>query len=256
MTTSALFIHSSFRTGGTAFAAALKANPTNLLFYDPLNAALSSAETAQNFKSDIWISNHPTNFTYFEHYLPLFEQGKMDQFPDLFKFKFRNSSIQFKAQLTQYLRMLSEFAYKQGKFPVFKVEQLKGHVNLLRENFPEALHVGLVRNPNDQFQSWIEQLALGNSFFFDNALSLINADPEFFEPMPGLSKSNPRDIFENFHSRLITLRSELDFTHNIYEESFEDLFKKYPRVFIKISLFLLRKNSKKLHKEFRLSKSL
>jgi hypothetical protein len=233
MKSPALFLYTSYRTGGTALLSAFNADPTNMIFFDPLNLGLLSRESASNVNSEDWYSNHPANFKYFENYLPLFELGTMSLLPSLSEFKFKNSSGKFKNQLVQYLGALTDFALSQEKLPVFKLEQLKGHVNLLRENFPEALHVGLVRNPNDQFQSWLEQLALGNTFFFDTALSFINRDTEFFKPKASLSKSNPKDIFETYYSSMVTLRSELDFTHNLYEESFQDLLGKIHSNFYK-----------------------
>ena len=228
-----IFLYTSYRTGGTALLSAFNADSTYLTFYDPLNGHLSRLESARDANSGNWNSNHPADIKYFENYLPLFEQGTMNLFPNLSEFRFRNSSVEFKDHLVQYLGALTDVALAQGKLPVFKLEQLEGHVNLLRENFPEALHVGLIRNPNDQFQSWLEQLVLGNSWFFDNALSLINRDADFFKPMPGLSEANPKDIFETFHSRLVTLRSELDFTYNLFEDSFGDLLGKITSNFYK-----------------------
>jgi hypothetical protein len=228
-----LFLYTSYRTGGTSFASAFKGNPSNRVFHDPLNAALRSLESASHASSDNWNSNHPAKLRYFEEYLPLFGQGTMNLFPDYSEFRYRNSSAEFKNQLVKYLGALTDSALIQGKFPVLKLEQLKGHVHLLRENFPDALHVGLVRNPEDQFQSWLEQFALGNPFFFDNAFDMINRDAEFFKPNSGLSKSNPNDIFETFYSGLVTLRSELDFTHNLYEENFQELLGKINSNFYK-----------------------
>ena len=246
MRSPALFLHTSYRTGGTALLSALGKDPTNMIFFDPLNAGLSSLETFRNYSSTDWHSNHPQNFKYFESYLPLFEQGTMNLIPDLSEFKFRNSSANFKDQLVKYLGALTDFALSQEKLPIFKLEQLKGHVNLLRENFPKALQVGFVRNPNDQFQSWLEQLALGNNFFFDNALSLINQDTDFFKPSPGLSKATPKEVFETFHSRLVTLRSELDFTHNLFEESFGELLGKVNSNFYKDKFTFLGKEFHKV----------
>jgi hypothetical protein len=223
---SALFIYSSYRTGGTAVAAAFNHDPSNLLFFDPLNAALRDWQTAQKSNSETWHSNHPVGFRYFENYLPLFDTGKMDLRPDLSEFKFRNSSIKFRTELIQYISFLTDSAFEQGKCPVFKFEQLEGHVGLLHENFPQSLHLGIVRNPKDQFQSWHEQLALGNPAFFDFARDLINRDPEFFKTELDSLKANPEEIFDVYYSGLKTLRSELDTTYNIYEESFDDLVKK------------------------------
>jgi len=233
-----LFLYTSYRTGGTSFVSAFKGNPTNLVFVDPLNAALKGLESARLATSDIWKSNHPAKLRYFEEYLPLFGQGTMDLFPDYSEFRYRNSSAEFKNQLVKYIEALADSALIQGKLPVFKLEQLKGHVNLLRENFPEALHVGLVRDPEDQFQSWLEQFALGNTFFFDNAFDMIKKDAEFFKPNPGLSTSNLKDIFETFYAGLVTLRSELDFNHNLYEESFQDLLGKIKSNFYKDKFIL------------------
>jgi hypothetical protein len=236
-----LFLYTSYRTGGTALISGLNADPTNMIFYDPLNAQLSSLKSARDSNSDSWNSNHPAGFKYFENYMPLFEHGTMNLYPNLSEFKFRNSSTEFKDHLIQYLGALIDVSLAQGKLPIFKFEQLKGHVNLLRKNFPEALHVGLTRNPNDQFQSWLEQSALGNNFFFDNALNLINQDTDFFKPSPGLSQANPKEVFETFHSRLVTLRSELDFTHNLFEESFGDLLRKVTSNFYKDKFTFLGK---------------
>ena len=237
MGTAALFIYSSYRTGGTAFAEAIKKDPTNILFYDPLNSALSFPDSPPNVMSNDWHSNHPPSIKYYESFLPLFRQGKMDLFPDLSEFKFKNSSAVFKDQLIQYLKLLIDFAHNQGKLPVFKLEQLKGHVNVLRINFPEALHFGLIRNQSDQFQSWNEQLALGESGFFNNALNMIKSDPDFFKTKQVQSELNPQEIFDTYYLRLKTLRSELDFTHDLYEESMKDLIDKvtssiYKDVFI------------------------
>jgi hypothetical protein len=233
-----VFLYTSYRTGGTAFLSAFNADPTNMVFFDPLNVGLLSLESARNFSSENWNSNHPANLHYFESYLPMFEQGTMNLLPDLSEFKFRNSSAKFKDQLVQYLRALSDFAHSQEKLPVFKLEQLKGHVGLLRKNFPEALHVGFVRNPNDQFKSWLEQFAYGNGSLFDTALNFINGDAEFFKPKQGLSNSNLKDLFDIYYSRLLTLRSELDFTHNLYEESFQDLIGKIASNFYKDKFIL------------------
>ena len=180
MFTEPIFLYTSWRTGGTALALALKDNSSNMLFLDPLNIALTSLKSAEESNSDNWDSNHPPGFNYFEEYLPIFDGEKLHEFPDMSEFKFFYSSRNFQVQLVRYIGGLIEYARKSNKTPVFKFEQLEGHVEVLRDNFPRAIHVGLIRDPIDQVSSWYEQLALGNSGFFDSASSLLIGDPDFF----------------------------------------------------------------------------
>ncbi len=79
-------------------AGALKADEKIMLFYDPLNQGLMNFENAKTVSSDSWDSNHPTGFKYFDEYLKLFVDGKLEHYPDLKGFKFRNSSQEFQDQ--------------------------------------------------------------------------------------------------------------------------------------------------------------
>ena len=144
---------------------ALAFKKDNLLFYDPLNLRFLDFQSAQDISSESWSSNHPSGFKYFEEYAPLFLEGKLDNFPDLKNYKFRNSSVTFRNDLVRYLSKLLEHADCNNKTAVFKFEQLEGHVEVLRREFPKAIHIALIRDANDQYNSWSEQLALGNSYF-------------------------------------------------------------------------------------------
>ena len=145
-----IFLYTSWRTGGTALAAAFKNLDSAMLFYDPLNPILESLDSSQEVNSSSWTSNHPSGFTYFEQYLPLFKNGKITQFPDLTSFTFRNSSKNFQAELVNYIQSLVDLATSDGRVAVFKFEQLEGHVSILRSSFPESLHLGVARNPELQ----------------------------------------------------------------------------------------------------------
>jgi hypothetical protein len=221
-----IFIYSSWRTGGTAFVSCLKANTSNILFYDPLNPALANIDRALNSKSDSWPSNHPRNIEYFNEYIPLFSSGKMELYPDQSHFKFRNSSDAYKTQLVEYLHELINYANTLEKTPIFKFSQLEGHVNLLRTHFPAALQLGLIRDSKDQCDSWLEQLALGNSSFFDDALKLINEDPNFFKKNSKVTKLEYDKVFATYYAGLASVQSELDLTLNLYEDKFDDFVEK------------------------------
>jgi hypothetical protein len=189
-----------------------------MIFIDPLNPALTNIDSAKIGNSDSWASNHPSGVSYFEEYLPLFAGKKMLQFPNMSEFRFRNSPTEFQNQLVGYIGGLIESARKVNKTPVFKFEQLEGHVEVLRSNFPSAIHVGLIRDPKDQFDSWYEQLALGNHGFFDMASILVNGDLDFFVKSHKLPPLTDQDIFDVYYDGLRSLRSNLDFTFNLYED--------------------------------------
>jgi hypothetical protein len=226
-----IFLYSSWRTGGTAFALALKKD--NMLFIDPLNPGLMDFQSAQNATTEGWSSNHPPGFLYFEEYLPLMVDGKLDHFPNLNHYKFRNSPEMFRSQLIEYVAQLIEHAKCNKKSAIFKFEQLEGHVDLLRRNFPGAIHIGLIRNPLEQCDSWFEQLALGNSHFFDAAMSLIKGDPEFFEQSSSTQVLSNQEIFDVYYSKLLSVRVELDATLNLYEDSREDFISNLPSDYFK-----------------------
>lgn len=91
----------------------------------------------------------------------MFVNGRLEKFPDLSEFKFRNSSAKFRGQRIAYLNGLVATAKENGKSAVFKFEQLEGHLELLKEHFLSAIHIGLLRDKQEQFDSWLEQLAFG-----------------------------------------------------------------------------------------------
>jgi hypothetical protein len=220
-----IFLYTSWRTGGTALAAAFKNLDSAMLFYDPLNPILESLDSSQEVNSSSWTSNHPSGFTYFEQYLPLFKNGKIAQFPNLTNFTFRNSSKHFQAELVTYIQSLVDLATSDGRVAVFKFEQLEGHVSILRSSFPESLHLGVARNPELQYESWLEQLALGNSHFFRSAQDLIEGDLEFFKPKFQMESPNPNEIFQTYLDGVKKLRKDLDFTLELEKDSFGELLK-------------------------------
>ena len=226
MNSSPIFLYTSWRTGGTALAAALKSDENLMLFYDPLNQGLMNFEYTRAASSESWNSNHPSGFNYFDEYLPLFIDGRLENFPDLSEYKFRSSSVTFKNQLLAYLNGLVATAIVKGKSPVFKFEQLEGHLELLKEHFPSAIHICLIRDKQGQFDSWLEQLALGNVGFFDAARKLIFDDPDFFMNDSTLENPTNEEVFELYHSKLLLLSSKYDLTLNIYEDDRDEFLSK------------------------------
>jgi hypothetical protein len=231
---SPIFLYTSWRTGGTAFLAATKANASNMVFYDPLNPALSSFESARDSRSEAWDSNHPSGIVYYEEYFSLYSSGAMDAFPDLTKFRFRNSPEEFKTQLATYIRVLIDFAQTQGKTPIFKFEQLEGHADFMRLEFPSSSHIGLIRDSKDQYGSFLEQFALGNRGFFDNLASTINGDLIFFQCDQNPYSLSRNDLFDVYYLGIARLRPLLDVTFSLYEDSAEEVLAKISSESLKI----------------------
>jgi hypothetical protein len=190
-------------------------------------------QSAQSVSTESWSSNHPRGFLYFEEYLPLFVEGKLDKFPNLKNYKFRNSSEVFQSELIEYIAQLIEHADFHKKSAVFKFEQLKGHVDVLRRAFPQAIHVAIVRDPVQQRDSWFEQLALGNSYFFDTALALIKGDPDFFKEASNGQEIAHKEIFDIYHSSLLSLRPNFDTEIDLYKDSKEDFLTNLPSNYFK-----------------------
>jgi hypothetical protein len=115
---------------------------------------------------------------------------------------------------------------ENNKTAVFKFEQLEGHSEVIRKHFPTAIHLGLLRNRQSQFDSWLEQLALGNSGFFDGARKLVLEDPDYFTNGVIIENPTDREVFELYHSKLIQLSSKFDLIFNLYEDDREKFLSK------------------------------
>ena len=221
-----IFIYSSRRTGGTAFLHSFEEAKNTLVFMDPLNTNLQNYELAKSASSSDWNSNHPQNYKYFANY---FSIGKSEWFPYIPKsdgFAFKNSSEAFKEELVIYLKRLVRAANKQNKIPIFKFEQLEGHVNLLRREFPDAIHVGIIRDQDDQYYSWLEQLSYENATFFNIARDLIVQDPDFFTPGIYYDEKSNESVFHTYFEGLLSLRSDLDICINLNTESKPEILEK------------------------------
>jgi len=226
MDLSPVFLYASRRTGGTAVGIAFANLPNTTVFQDPLNPALEKYDEAMLANSSGWDSNHPRGYQYFEPYSDLFVGKKIPYFPNMENFRFRNSSEQFRDSLNLYLSKLIELSASNGSTPVFKFEQLEGHAIFLKEMFPFASHVGIVREKEDQFKSWLEQYALGNRGFFDSVRNYIENDLPFFTDSLDIPDYSLETIFDIYFNAINRIRDDLDFCINIYSQNAIDIEQK------------------------------
>jgi hypothetical protein len=221
-----IFLHSSWRTGGTALLQAFSGLAGVTTYMDPLNKSLIDVNTAINGDSSGWDSNHPKNLKYFASYIELYKNGSLPNYPNMQEFRFRNSEESFKSDLFLYLSNLIGYASKKGETSIIKFEQMEGHVSWLREKFPSAIQIGVIRDGNDQYLSWLEQTALGNESFFDSAKELIQGDPDFFKQNSEISLFSKQDLFQTYYNGIKRVRHELDFCVDIYRESLQEINEK------------------------------
>jgi hypothetical protein len=221
-----IFIHSSTRTRGTLLAHAFENVDNAMVFFDPLSSALQDYESAKYSNSSNWISNHPENYEYFKNYFTIEKDKWYPYIPNPKNFVFRNSSNEYKQELFIYLDSLIHAAFLKDRIPVFKFETLEGHASFLREKFPNSINIGTIRDPEDQYLSWLEQLALGQGGNVEKACQLIEGDPDFFFEGRTIREKTNEYIFETYHNGLLTLRTELDFCIDLTIDSKQQILDK------------------------------
>jgi hypothetical protein len=214
-----IFIYSSFRTGGTAFLHSFNSVNNAFTLLDPFHQALKDNRNADLENSSNWPSNHPPNYRYFENFFTLGRDNWYSTIPDSKMFVYRNSSESYKQEVSRHLKVLVNLVNEKNLIPVFKFETMKGHASFLRKEFPTAIHIGVVRDPKDQYSSWLEQLSLGNGWFFDKARELIANDKEFFVSGKNYDEKANESVFETYYNALFSLRSELDVCIDLTSES-------------------------------------
>lgn len=221
-----IFLHTSWRTGGTALAFAFREQPACALFYEPINIALRNPEKAFLASPGKWDSRHPSSAPYFNE-LEKFLTGdeSIRNFPDLDLFTFESPNKEWLDELAKYLHMLIDHAQGEGKVPVFKFTNLEGHLDLLRNEFPSSTNIAVGRGRSEQLMSWLSQAANSNYEFFKAGSKMIGA--ESTNPFIGKRKleqlsnndiSSVIDDFNQYRDLLDSFHKKMDLVINISPE--------------------------------------
>ena len=184
-----IFLHAGWRTAGTWLWSRLRALESVDAYYEPLSSLvgeLSAADIADIRPS--YHSGHPSlNAAYYEEYRPFLQANArgvrgyrqcfaIDQFGE-------RPDGDFPA-LQAYLNDLCESSADRGKVPVLKFCRSQGRLPLLKEAFPEVMHVGILRNPASQFASgWLLRQQWRNAFFVAAPFRVLGLQQS--EPMVG-----------------------------------------------------------------------
>ncbi|CAB3775983.1 hypothetical protein LMG28614_00122 [Paraburkholderia ultramafica] len=182
----AVFLHTGWRSAGTWVWSRLRELDAVTGFYEPLSnvlAELSLADVSAS-RPTLTSGHPPLAAPYFDEYRPFLQESargvagyrksfSIDRFASV-------PDAEFPA-LHAYLRNLCERTVEQRSVPVFKFCRSSGRLPWLKEAFPQAMHVGVLRNPASQFASgWLLSQQWSNPFFVAapfRVLGLNQSDP-------------------------------------------------------------------------------
>lgn len=156
-----IFIHSLFRTGSTYVWSKFRRQEAYCCYYEPFHQEMANLEHG---KIDIWgydksctqWMRHPDlDVGYLREYERLLEPGVkgVPYFKKSFSFDdfFNNGE---NPDQKKYIDFLLESAGE--KTPVLQFNRSAGRIEWFKRNYPDALHIYLVRNPVDQFHSYLD----------------------------------------------------------------------------------------------------
>ncbi len=203
-----VFLHTYWRGRGTWIWAALRDEERALGFYEPLHemmAGLTAREIAGTGPGE-WDSGHPAMAPYWSEFAPLLAPGQAGV-PG-FRLDFATEDAFVAADepqpaLEAYLQGLLRHAEERGRVAVFKFCRSLGRAGWMRQRFPQALHVAVLRRPQALWESARRQFeANGNPYFLAMPLLLlarnacaptvIRSCRALHVPLPRLRQADPR----------------------------------------------------------------
>ena len=183
MSTPPIFIHSLFRTGSTYIWNKFRQFSQFYCCYEPFHQEMAQLELPAN-RAFLWgydkkstqTMRHPDlDRDYLEEYKRLLQPGVkgVPFFKKSFSFDdFCNSADDENPDQKRYLDNLLKAAGE--KTPLFQFNRSAFRVSWFKKNYPHCLHIYLFRNPEHQFQSYMDMYKQNgvNSFL---AMDLITA---------------------------------------------------------------------------------
>jgi hypothetical protein len=174
----AVFIHSGWRSAGTWVWNEFRTHAQVMAFYEPLHEALGGVtlESLPQISVDSWNSRHSLSRPYFEEFAPLLGRGRrgVAGYDRSFAFdRFFSAPNEPAHKLFAYLSRLLLLAHGSGKIPVLKFCRSLGRVAWMRSHFPQALHLGVLRDPLAQWISAYRLAESGNRYFLAAPLAIL-----------------------------------------------------------------------------------
>ena len=167
-----IFLQTGFRSCGTWFWSRFRALPQTVGYCEPLNELLEeiTPEMIEGLSPAVSNLNHPSREApYFAEFAPLLNEGGVGirGYRKAFGIhSYFGGPESFGDELAAYLDRLLRHAAERGKQPVVKFTRGLGRAAWLREAFPDAKQVLLVRPPLAQFSSGWELARRRGNFTF------------------------------------------------------------------------------------------
>ncbi len=188
-----IFIHSLFRTGSTYIWSKFRQDKGYCCYYEPFHPDLANLEI-QN--PDPWrydnistrLMRHPDlDIGYLNEYVGTLRPG-VKGVPYFNKsFSYDNFCGTGKDEIPDQKKYIDYLIASAGeKIPLLQFNRSSFRVSWFKANYPEALHIYLLRNPKDQFHSYMdiyEQAGLNSFLTMDIIIAGVNCHSDFFAPL-------------------------------------------------------------------------
>jgi hypothetical protein len=175
-----VFLHTGWRTRGTWLWSRFRTLAGTTCFYEPLSEDLATLSPAAIETCDpgSWSSGHPPlHRPYFSEFHPLLKtvaRGVRHYDPAFAVTGFFAGPDAAMPELRDYIALLLRTAHAEGSQPVLKFCRSLGRIGWMERNFPQAIHIAVLRNPLAQFISAQRQFQrFGNPYFVAMPLLLL-----------------------------------------------------------------------------------
>jgi len=167
-----LFLHTGWRTRGTWLWSRFRSLAGTVCFYEPLSEDLATLcpGAIESCDPASWSSGHPPlqrpYFTEFQPLLKTVMRGVRHYDPAFAVTGFFAEPDAAMPELRNYLEHLLRMAQAEGGQPVLKFCRSLGRIGWMQRNFPQAIHIAVLRNPLAQFISAQRQFQRHDNPYF------------------------------------------------------------------------------------------
>lgn len=197
-----IFIHAGLRSGSSYFWGKFRQASSVMAFYEPFSEDLGRMSEAflRTHGPSTWKSGHAQTEPYYLEYAPLLmENGGIRGFDPSFSYSNYFRTDDSLPDQKQYLESLLDLAESAHGRPVLGFCRSLGRAPWLKREFPEALHLVMIRNPVHQWMSGYQfHKSTGNPYFLLNPVNCARHpgdNPHMQRVHEKLSEEIQRDSF-------------------------------------------------------------